>query len=91
MDINEQEVRKFVLEQLKRETEVLPVLAKEFPEDYEGITPKDSLRSSFKTNLALMQEGESGSYGERFYKRALEILMEEPIEEPAGMGSGHAN
>jgi len=78
MDINDQEVRKYILDQLKGETEALSYLAKDSPEEYEGINPIDSLKSSFKTYLTLTREG---GYDERRLKRALEILMEESIEE----------
>ena len=48
MAIDEQEVRKLVLERLKREKEVLPVLAREFPEEYEGYTPIAALKVPLK-------------------------------------------
>ena len=78
MDINDQEVRKYILDKLKAETDALSHLAKDSPEKYEGINPIDSLKSSFKTYLTLTREG---GYDERRLKRALEILMEETIEE----------
>lgn len=78
MDINDQEVRKYILDRLKAETEALSYLAKDSPEEYEGINPIASLKSSFKTYLTLTREG---GYDERRLKRALEILMEETIEE----------
>ena len=78
MDINDQEVRKYILDRLKAETKALSYLAKDSPEEYAGINPIDSLKSSFKTYLSVTREGE---YNERLLKRALEILMEETIEE----------
>ncbi len=78
MDINDQEVRKYIFDQLKAETKALSNLAKDSPEEYAGIIPIDSLRDTFKAYLALLQEGE---YDERRLKRALEILKEETIEE----------
>ncbi|MDO8945879.1 MAG: hypothetical protein Q7U88_01835 [Desulfocapsaceae bacterium] len=78
MYINDQEVRKYILDRLKAETKALSNLAKDSPEEYAGITPIDSLRDTFKAYLAPLQEG---GYDERRLKRALEILKEETIEE----------
>ena len=78
MTINDQAVRKYILEQFKEQTEALSYLAKDSPEEYAGINPIDSLRNSFKTYLAPVREG---GYDERRLKRALEILKEETIEE----------
>ena len=78
MTINDQEVRKYILDRLKAETKALSNLAKDSPEEYAGIIPIDSLRDSLKAYLAPLQEGQ---YNERRLKRALEILKEETIEE----------
>lgn len=78
MGINDQEVRKYILDRLKEETKALSNLAKYSPEEYAGITPIDSLRDTFKAYLTPLQEG---GYDERRLKRALEILKEETIEE----------
>ena len=78
MDINDQEVRKYILDRLEEQTKALSNLAKDSPEEYAGINPIDSLRDSFKAYLAPVQKG---GYDERRLKRALEILMEETIEE----------
>lgn len=78
MNINDQEVRKYIIDRLKEETKALSNLAKDFPEKYAGIIPIDSLRDTLKVYLAPVQEG---GYDERRLKRALEILKEETIEE----------